>query len=409
VASLKQGVSAAYADVAQIIGVERQRTEAEAEKSLRSLEQQADRVSSRYTGLLDSLGSSLQQLTGDLAGDGGRSRAVSTLEQALGGMRTGRGVDADAVRAAAGTAARLDPNDFNSALEYRRALASTANLIRDVSNAARQQQSTELGAIAEQQVKIEADLQKQLDAFDEQLKQSRAAAGSLVNIDDGVKTVAGALDRLAQAMGAVKAVEGKADAPTGKWVPSGGAEVWAATGGAVAVRESGAGGDGAVIRGKTGNKFTIAEAQAWVTERLAAGDVMGIYARAVAEGVDSSSLDALMGWPAGTSLAEAKRLGLPAFEVGTNFVPNTGLAMVHEGERIIPAADNAALMRMLSEGSGRDDGLLAEMRAMREELEALRRQSMNNDAAIASHTRKTAELLDEVVYGAAPLTVAEAP
>jgi hypothetical protein len=83
--------------------------------------------------------------------------------------------------------------------------------------------------------------------------------------------------------------------------------------------------------------------------------------------------------------------------------------MVHEGERIIPAADNAALMRMLSEGSGRDDGLLAEMRAMREELEALRRQSMNNDAAIASHTRKTAELLDEVVYGAAPLTVAEAP
>jgi tape measure domain-containing protein len=401
VANLKQGVAAAYSDVAQIISAERQRAETEAEKSLRTLEQQADRVEQRYSGLIDSLGSSLEQLTSDLAGDGGRAKALRTLQQARDDLAGGRAVDTDAVRAAAGTAARVDQANYASALEYRRALASTAGLIRDVTAAARQQQSSELGAIAAQQVKIEADLQKQLDSLDAQLDQARAAAGSLVSIDDGIKTVGGALDRLAQAMGAVNAVQGSPDAPTGQWVPSGGAEVWASSGGAVAVRETGATVDGSVIRGKTGNKFTIAEAQAWVTERLAAGDVMGIYARAIAEGIDSSSLDALMGWPLGTSLAEAKRLGLPAFEVGTNFVPNTGLALVHEGERIIPAADNAALMRMLSDGVGRDDGLLAEMRAMREELEALRRQSMNNDAIVAGNTGKAARLLDDVINGGA--------
>lgn len=403
VASLKDGVVGAYQTVAQLIGSERERAESEAEKSLRTLEQQADKVSRTYSGLVESLGTSLQQLTGQLAGDGGRASAMRTLQQALGDLRSGQAIDTDKVRAAAGTVSRVDASEFGSALEYRRALATTANVIRDVSAAARQQQSTELGAIAAQQVKIESELAKQLDTLDDQLKQARSAAGSLVSIDDGVRTVADAIARLSAAMGAVSAAEGKPGAPTGQWVPSGGAEVWAATGGAVAIRESGAGADGAVIRGKTGNKFTIAEAQAFVNELLAAGDVAGIHARAIAEGIDSSSLDALMGWPAGTSLAEAQRRGLRAFEAGTAYVPNTGLALVHEGERILPAADNAALMRMLSEEGGGE--LAAEVRTLRSELmaalEALRAQSMSNEAVIAGNTGKTARLLDDVINGGA--------
>ena len=40
---------------------------------------------------------------------------------------------------------------------------------------------------------------------------------------------------------------------------------------------------------------------------------------------------------------EAKRLrlvGVPAFDVGTNYLPNDMLAMVHKGEAIIPAQRN---------------------------------------------------------------------
>lgn len=36
---------------------------------------------------------------------------------------------------------------------------------------------------------------------------------------------------------------------------------------------------------------------------------------------------------------------VPSFAVGTNYVPSDGLAMIHQGERIIPAADNQQLMQ----------------------------------------------------------------
>lgn len=50
---------------------------------------------------------------------------------------------------------------------------------------------------------------------------------------------------------------------------------------------------------------------------------------------------------------------LPAFAVGTNFVPYDTPAIVHKGERIIPAADNRALMAAIDAGqqSGRSERL----------------------------------------------------
>jgi hypothetical protein len=34
--------------------------------------------------------------------------------------------------------------------------------------------------------------------------------------------------------------------------------------------------------------------------------------------------------------------GLPSYDIGTDYVPRTGIALVHKGERIIPAAQNAS-------------------------------------------------------------------
>lgn len=44
---------------------------------------------------------------------------------------------------------------------------------------------------------------------------------------------------------------------------------------------------------------------------------------------------------------------LPGFAAGTNYVPNDMVADVHRGERIIPAADNAKLMRGIQSNGGR--------------------------------------------------------
>lgn len=49
-----------------------------------------------------------------------------------------------------------------------------------------------------------------------------------------------------------------------------------------------------------------------------------------------------------------QKTALPAFDVGTNYVPSDMTAQIHKGERIIPAADNAALMKKLDQSSNAD-------------------------------------------------------
>lgn len=103
---------------------------------------------------------------------------------------------------------------------------------------------------------------------------------------------------------------------------------------------------------------------------------------------------------------------LHPFAVGTNFVPKTMPALVHEGERIIPAADNRVLMSVLARadsGSSGNAGLLAEVQSLRREIQGLREEAR----AIAVHTMKTEkntgrshEILDNAFAGGySPLMV----
>jgi len=62
--------------------------------------------------------------------------------------------------------------------------------------------------------------------------------------------------------------------------------------------------------------------------------------------------------PAGAAalLVGAQAALVPSFDVGSNYVPSNMLAMVHQGERIIPAADNSALMAAVGAGGGQGGG-----------------------------------------------------
>lgn len=91
------------------------------------------------------------------------------------------------------------------------------------------------------------------------------------------------------------------------------------------------------------------------------------------------------------------RIGVdvPAFAAGTNYVPATMLATVHAGERIIPAADNTAILDALRGGHAGDPALLAQVAALRAEVRA-----------VAAHAYDTVKALRRVTEDDALRTVA---
>lgn len=100
---------------------------------------------------------------------------------------------------------------------------------------------------------------------------------------------------------------------------------------------------------------------------------------------------------------------LHPFAVGTNQVPQDMPAYIHKDERIIPAADNRELMRRLSSPSENNTALVAELRALRAEVQALRENNSAENLAIAKGTQATAEHLDAAVNGDVALATKVVP
>lgn len=104
------------------------------------------------------------------------------------------------------------------------------------------------------------------------------------------------------------------------------------------------------------------------SEAGAAASVQQLYAAAKQYGVNQAELAAASGY----HLEDVQKLfakhGIPAFDVGTNYVPQDMLAQIHKGEAIIPAAYNPAAG---GQGAG-NTAVLEELRALRAEVATLR-------------------------------------
>jgi hypothetical protein len=100
---------------------------------------------------------------------------------------------------------------------------------------------------------------------------------------------------------------------------------------------------------------------------------------------------------------------LHPFAIGTNYVPEDMPAFIHAGERIIPAGDNRELMRRLSSPSENSTALVAELRALRAEVQALREDNSAENLAIAKGTQATADHLDSAVNGDVPFATKVVP
>jgi hypothetical protein len=83
---------------------------------------------------------------------------------------------------------------------------------------------------------------------------------------------------------------------------------------------------------------------------------------------------------------------LTKFDVGTNYVPYDMPAMVHEGERIVPKADNEALISSIGNNQNANGALIQEVRSLRAEVKGLR---VENKAGMVAMQRDTAEIANK--------------
>lgn len=101
-------------------------------------------------------------------------------------------------------------------------------------------------------------------------------------------------------------------------------------------------------------------------------------------------------------------LAVPSYDVGTDSVPQTGLALIHEGEKITPAAYNNPYTPPRESGAS-DAQLVAEIRSLRQENREMARRLDAALYAIAKNTGETAGVLEAAVNGEVPVLVKVAP
>jgi hypothetical protein len=92
---------------------------------------------------------------------------------------------------------------------------------------------------------------------------------------------------------------------------------------------------------------------------------------------------------------------LHPFAVGTNQVPYDMPAFIHKDERIIPAADNRALMARLSNPSDNSAVLVEAIKSLTDKVE----QQQRALDAIAKNTGEHKEMFDNATAGGGPLLV----
>ena len=114
-----------------------------------------------------------------------------------------------------------------------------------------------------------------------------------------------------------------------------------------------------------------------------------VYDQAKASGFTLAQLNAILGYPADTLEAFARANNLPVFHSGTNYVPETGFALLERGEAVIPKQYNSAA------GPGyapppsdavatREtmDRLIAEVRGLRAQVAENTRHAANTSRAV---------------------------
>jgi phage-related minor tail protein len=217
----------------------------------------------------------------------------------------------------------------------------------------------------------------QATSADAQLVVLNAQLSATEQVNASVLTVAQAIDNLAQAVSAAIGaglnpgaanVGALTNGVTGQFVNTVAGTAYSSPNGAAALNGT--------IYAINGGSYTFDQARQYLGGLVAAGEPMEAYYAIKSAGMTLAEADKLMGWSAMTAENWATANGLPIFHAGTNFVPKTGLALLEQGEAVVPRAFNPGALG-LSGNNGmmrRFDELVATNRALAIEIRSVKAQ-----------------------------------
>lgn len=352
---------------AQLDAIDAQRTALGEQRTL------ADESLSLITGVFDLVRSNARELYGQVESTAAMQAAQgwAFVEQALATARgTGYLPEQTQLQEAIGAArGGLDSKGYATQFEQDRDRLVLAGMLSGLEDISGRQKTA-----AEQQIAAIEAQAKSLDAQTEGInKQLKAQQEMLTYWRRQIDIANGTFDATASIAEAVKQIAGAVNSGVYETKPEklGSSAAWGGS--------SGGAGAGATPPAETKYRrvtslgtsigYTPVIDQALI-ERLdklsplyhtfdGTGDLLGLLTAIKGAGGTLDDLSILSGYFHSDWVKAAASVGVPAFAVGTNYVPYDTPAIVHKGERIIPAADNRALMAAIDAGQqgGRSERL----------------------------------------------------
>jgi len=392
-ANLLGGVDSAFGVLQKVVGRQKEALQGEIDVRTKSIAK-IQSLSQALRGSLDGMSVSGREAE-DRQGAQAQIQAALAIAKASGVLP-----DAESLKSALSVAGRDSVGQFATQQDYLRDFYATRVGIEDLAGLTDDALSVEERSLKE--------IQDQAKQFDQMLEREQEQIDVLKGISTTGLSIEQALLTLRAAMQAASAnpvvsagaaISDAYKTHLGRAPDAAGMEYW---------KEAAAGGTPvADIVGGIANSTEANLNKLYQDVLGRAPDAAGLdfFAKAYGGTMDASEIADFI-----KSAKSSQEYKLRGFAVGTNYVPVDMPAQIHQGERIIPAADNRELMRRLASPAGDSDAVVVELRMLRQEVEGLRAAALrtaDSSDRTANSTEQFADQFENVTDGGNMMRVEE--